>query len=182
MTKVTNTRIHHIKTGGTIGGCVPEYPEIEFLANTFPDMTNLDKFLTQSLKVFAEYTEHTVCHKDSRAITEEDRLAIKNEIEHKYKEGVRKFIITHGTYTMPDTGKFLLKNLSPEISESIQVIITGSMFPWTLLGSDAPLNLGATFGILINTSNPTIALCMHGKLFDPLKVRKDVTNLIFTEE
>ena len=177
----TASKIHHIKTGGTIGGCVPEYPEIEFLANTFPDMINLDKFLTQSLKVFAVYTETVVCHKDSRSITEDDRKQVKAVIEQKYTEGVRKFIVTHGTYTMPETGKYLLAELSPEIQADTQIIITGSMFPWTLLGSDAPLNLGATFGVLLNTENPTIAICMHGKLFDPKAVRKDTERLIFTE-
>ena len=99
--------IHHIKTGGTIGGCIPEYREIEKLAQIFPDMIDLDKYLTQSLRVFANYTEKVVCHKDSREITEEDRAAIVKTIETEFVNGTTKFIVTHGTYTMPETGKYL---------------------------------------------------------------------------
>ncbi len=173
--------VHHLKTGGTIGGCIPEYAEIGLLAEMFPDMINLDKFLTQSLKVHAKYTETNVCHKDSRDVAEEDRAAMVRDIEKQYAAGVRKFILTHGTYTMPETGKYLVDHLSDDIKAGSQILITGSMFPWTVLGSDAPINLGAALGILLNTTEARIAICMHAKLFDPLKVRKDAENLIFEE-
>ena len=173
--------VHHIKTGGTIGGCVPEYREIELLADTFPDMINLDKFLTKSLKVYATYTETTVCHKDSREIEDADRAEIAKVIETQYEGGVKKFILTHGTYTMPETGKYLVENLSEEVKANCQILLTGSMFPWTVLGSDAPINLGAALGILLNNNDARIAICMHAKLFDPLKVTKDAENLIYKD-
>jgi L-asparaginase len=173
--------IHHIKTGGTIGGCVPEYPEIERLTEIFPDFVNIDKFFTKSLKIYAEYSEVTICHKDSREITHDDRRQIKENIEHEYRGGKTKFLVTHGTYTMPETGRFLLEELDPEIQKNIQVIITGSMFPWTILGSDAPINVGAALGVLLNFEQPMISICMHGKLFDPRKVTKDAEKLIFKE-
>lgn len=173
--------IHHIKTGGTIGGCVPEYTEIEHLAGIFPDMVDLDKFLAKSLKIYAEYTESTVCHKDSRAIQDTDRSEILNTIERQHAAGVRRFLVTHGTYTMPETGVYLREHLPAAVQAEVQIIITGSMFPWTVLGSDAPINLGAALGILLNTNDARIAICMHGRLFDPAKVTKDTENLIFTD-
>lgn len=173
--------IHHIKTGGTIGGCVPEYPEIELLAGTFPDMVNLDKFLTKSLKIYADYSETVVCHKDSREITDADRARIIEAIGGQYVLGIRKFLVTHGTYTMPETGQYIINNLPQNIKDTTQIIITGSMFPWAVLGSDAPLNLGAALGLLLNTENPTISICMHARLFDPVKVKKDSSKLLFEE-
>lgn len=173
--------IHHIKTGGTIGGCVPEYLEIEHLAGIFPDMVDLDKFLAQSLKIYAVYEETTVCHKDSRAVSDGDRSEVSRVITREYEKGTKRFLLTHGTYTMPETGQYLLEHLPETICNDIQVIITGSMFPWTVLGSDAPINLGAALGILLNTNEPRIAICMHGRLFDPTKVTKDTENLIFVD-
>lgn len=173
--------IFHIKTGGTIGGCVPEYQEIEHLAGIFPDMIDLDKFLAKSLKIYAEYHEVAICHKDSRAISDADRSEMINVIVREHAKGTKRFLITHGTYTMPETGKYLLEHLPADIRDSIQIIITGSMFPWTVLGSDAPINLGAALGILLNTSESRISICMHGKLFDPTKVTKDTENLIFVD-
>ncbi len=159
--------IHHIKTGGTIGGCIPEYQEIETLANIFPDTVDLDKYLSESLRIFAEYGESVVCHKDSRAVNDADRQMIVDIIVREYGKGVNKFLITHGTYTMPETGKYLLEHLPAPVLLKVQVIVTGSMYPWTVLGSDAPINLGAALGLLLNTNNPAVAICMHGKLFDP---------------
>lgn len=173
--------IHHIKTGGTIGGCVNEYPEITTLGKMFPDMIDLDKYLTASLKMFAQYSEEVACHKDSREITDEDRARIVKMIEARYSEGAKKFLVTHGTFTMPETGKFLLEHLSKKVLDDSQIIITGSMFPWILMGSDAQLNLGAALGLLINSDESRVAICMHAKLFDPLHVKKDAENLIFEE-
>ncbi len=174
--------IHHIKTGGTIGGCVPEFREIELLANIFPDMVNLDKYLLESLKVHAKYEETVICHKDSRAITEDDRIAVSKTIENEFAKGTKKFLITHGTYTMPDTGIYLSEHLSEKVRNEAMVLITGSMFPWTVLGSDAPLNLGAALGVLLNFDKPQISICMHARLFDPYKVTKDASNLIFVDK
>ena len=55
------------------------------------------------------------------------------------------------------------------------------MYPWTVLGSDAPINLGAALGVLLNTNEPHLKICMHAKFFDPYKVKKDVGNLIFED-
>ena len=46
--------------------------------------------------------------KDSRTITDEDRSAMINVIQ---ESTATKFIITHGTYTMPDTARYLKTHL-----------------------------------------------------------------------
>lgn len=174
-------KIHHIKTGGTIEGVVPEYKEIQEMSGIFGDTVNFGKYLEKSLKMLAEYSETGVCYKDSREINQEDRAAVAAAIEQKYKDGISKFLITHGTYTMPEMGTYLEEHLKDVTKQNVQVIITGSFYPWSLIGSDAPINIGVAIGILLNTHEPQIKLCMHGKLFDPRKVKKDVDNLIFEE-
>jgi len=97
--------------------------------------------------------------KDSRDITKQDIKNICSTVENsRYK----KIIITHGTYTMPNTAKFLEKNLK---NKDKVIIITGSMIPLEGFSpSDAPFNLG--FSIAISQDLPNgIYICMNGRTF-----------------
>lgn len=168
-----------IKTGGTIDGCVPEYLEIEQIAGLFNDSVDYKKHITQSFKAAVEYSEFEVCRKDSRQITASDRNIMAQVIEREFQQGTSRFLITHGTFTMGDTGSFLMDNLSAEIKEKALVVLTGAMYPWNVFGSDAPMNLGAAISQLISENVTGVWICMHGKLFDPKKVTKDVDRLVF---
>lgn len=168
-----------IKTGGTIDGCVPEYVEIEQIANLFNDSVNFNKHVTQSFKAAVGFSEFEVCKKDSRQITHSDRNIITQVIEREFEQGTKMFLITHGTFTMSETGEFLLDNLPAEVKENCSVILTGAMYPWNVFGSDAPMNLGASISQLISDHARGVWICMHGKLFDPRKVSKDAEKRIF---
>ena len=174
--------IFHIRTGGTIGGCVPEYKEIEQLTGVFTDFVNFKKYIEDSYKVFADYQELELCHKDSREINNADREQMLQIISRQFSQGVTKFMITHGTYTMPDTAKYLEEHLESTVLENCRIVLTGSMFPWTILGSDAPMNLGSALSSLINREQSGVFLNMHGKDFFAKNVQKDINNLIFVEE
>ena len=171
--------ITHILTGGTINGCAPEYPLVGRLAEIF----NIDKFLTKSLQAFAEFSTFEICKKDSREITAKDRENIATIIQKDFKNnGVKHFLITHGTYTMPETGIYLLEHLTEEVLSQCSVVITGSMYPLNFIGSDALLNIGASLSSLLNAPSPLgVKICIHGKNWDPRKIRKDAENLIFQE-
>lgn len=179
---MSNNIIFHIRTGGTISGCVPEYQEIEKLTGVFTDFVNFEKYIKDSYKVYGTYQEVELCRKDSREIDSSDREQMLQIIHRQHKEGVTKFLITHGTYTMPDTGKFIQDNLDKEVLDNVRIVLTGSMYPWTILGSDAPMNLGSALSSLINGNSKGVFLNMHGKDFAPEKVTKDEENLIFVEE
>ena len=168
-----------IKTGGTIDGCVPEYLEIEQIASIFSDSVDFKKHVTQSFNAPVQFSEFEVCKKDSRQITDSDRNIIVQVIEREFNQGTKKFLVTHGTFTMADTGKFLLEHLSAEIKENSSIILTGAMYPWIIFGSDAPMNLGASISQLISENARGVWICMHGKLFDPKKAIKDVDKLVF---
>lgn len=53
------------------------------------------------------------------------------------------------------------------------------MYPRNVFGSDAPMNLGASISLLISGYAKGVWICMHGKLFNPLKTSKDVEKRIF---
>jgi L-asparaginase/Glu-tRNA(Gln) amidotransferase subunit D len=173
-------KILHLQTWGTITGNVPEYQEIEKLAHIFMDYVDIWKYIVYSLQAPCDYSTKKICDKDSREILDVDRQRMVAEIEKAYWEWIRHFLITHGTYTMPDTGKYLDENLPIGIKNSISVIITWAMYPWSILWSDAPMNLGASVWGLLNAEKPLwITICMHGKNWDIYKVEKDVENLVF---
>lgn len=175
-------KILHLVMGGTISGKETDYPQIEELSHFFSDGIDIGMYLTKSMKMMAEYSMREVADKDSRSITKDDRKIMVQEIERAYKEGIHDFLITHGTFTMPETGMFLLENLSGDTLKNISIVITAAMYPMNLIGGDGLLNLGASVAVLINTDEPLgVIINMHGKNWDPQKIEKDAENLIFKE-
>jgi len=65
----------------------------------------------------AEYEEFVVCNKDSREIKESDRAILSQVIERAYSEGITMFLITHGTFTMAGTGRYLIRELPRDIQK-----------------------------------------------------------------
>lgn len=174
--------IQHILTGGTISGCVPEYPEVERLLSRFNDAFNIDKYVIDSWSGYCVFSSVEVCQKDSREVTVEDRKKILDVVNESFNNGISNFLITHGTYTMPETGIYILENLSEEILANVNIVITGSMYPLNFIGSDALLNLGASLSSLINAETFWgVKICMHGKNWDPRSIVKDSEKLIFKE-
>jgi L-asparaginase len=159
--------IHFIITGGTIDSewkgatdsvvvreksILPEYFE----------------HLSKNLKFYDEFIFSEICMKDSRAINDQDREKVLKAIEESEAD---KIIVTHGTYTLPDTARFIKANLKRQ--DQI-IIITGSMVP--LHGfdySDAPFNLGYTFAQM-QILEPGIYVCMNARVFTPEEVAKNI--------
>lgn len=99
--------------------------------------------LKRNLKFFEEIIFTEICMKDSRQITQEDRKKMLEVIE---KSETPKIIITHGTYTMPDTAKYLQEHLK---RTDATVVLVGAMTPVKGFDfSDAPFNLGYAFAQL----------------------------------
>jgi L-asparaginase len=169
-----------IETGGTISGCVPEYEEIPKMSAIYSQEIDLPHYISEIL----QYTTHSnitlkvVANKDSREINEQDRNSIVNAIK-KYPN-IDKILITHGTYTMPETGTYILENLTAEEVAKKSIMITGSMYPWIIAKSDAPANIGASLQAL-SSNIKGVHICMHQRLFDPRKVKKDAENLLFKD-
>ncbi len=142
-------KITFIQTGGTID---KDYPK-----NTggyaFEFGEPATKRILEKLDPSFDYEIVTLCQKDSQEITKEDRQNIVDYI--KNSKGV-KFIITHGTDTIIDTGKFLAEMISEKL-----IILTGAMRPERFYNSDAAINIGTAIGAA-NLLQYGVYIVMHG--------------------
>ena len=153
--------IHFIMTGGTIDSY---YEGIKDTA--VPNEKSVIPRFVKNLKLYdsVEFTE--ICMKDSRDIIKADLKRILNTIE---KNPHKKIIITHGTYTMPDTARFLKANLK---RKNQAIIITGSMIPLSGFSpSDGPFAIGYALAKIQDIKNG-IYICMNGCVFSSEEVMK----------
>ncbi|MBI4023049.1 asparaginase [Candidatus Berkelbacteria bacterium] len=153
--------IHVVITGGTIdsyyNGTKDTVMPLEHSA--------LPAFL-QSMKLYEQLEFTEVCMKDSREMTQSDLDNIVKTIEDSPHT---KILVTHGTYTMPDTAKYLDSNLK---RKDQTIVFTGSLIPLTGFSpSDASFNLGFSLA-KIQELGPGISVCMNGRIFTPQEVAK----------
>lgn len=161
---MANETIHMIMTGGTIdsyyeGAKDTVIPlEHSVLPAYFRGMCFSDEEI-----VFTE-----ICMKDSRNLTREDLEKLLQTIEDSEH---RKLIVTHGTYTMPDTARYLKARIR---RDDQTIVLTGSMTPLQgFTPSDAPFNLGYAMSE-IRRLDLGIYVAMHGNTFTSDEVAKDM--------
>lgn len=158
MVKDLFSPIHIIVTGGTIDSYYDGRKD-----TAVPYKHSIIPGYLKSLNIEHKLKFTEVCMKDSRELGASDLKKIRSVIE---KSPFKNFIITHGTYTMPDTARFLKASNS---KKDAVVILTGAMIPMGMGNSDAPFNLGYTIAI-IDSLKSGIYVCVNGKLFGPDKV------------
>ncbi len=156
--------IHIIITGGTIDS---HYDGTKDTA--VPNKESILPEYMKMLRLYSKVSFTNVCMKDSRAITNSDRSKILNTV---IKSTFKNILVTHGTYTMPDTARYLAKKFEGASKNDKVIIFTGSMIP--LVGfspSDAGFNLGFAFG-KFDSLNPGVYVAMNGEIFTPDEVVK----------
>jgi L-asparaginase len=147
-------------TGGTIDGCDLG---VKIKKSVVPE-------LLKKIKTDSEFNFEVLMLKDSREITEKDREMILQKCLSCKED---KIIITHGTMTMTETGKFLLNK---KIDKTI--ILTGAMIPAGQEGSDALERLN--FAVqAVETKPSSVYVAMSGQVFDADNVRKNLETGIF---
>ena len=159
--KIANTEI--IVTGGTIDS----YYEIT-KDTVVPNEESVVPRYLNDLNLHETVKTTVVAMKDSRDLTKTDRNKVVKAIE---SSKARNLIVTHGTYTMPDTARYLSHHLK---NKSKVIILTGSMKP--LKGfdlTDASFNLGFAMGVTPHLE-PGIYVCMNGRVFAPEEVVKSM--------
>jgi L-asparaginase len=120
----------------------------------------------ESLKLYASFRFVEIAMKDSRELTDADREKLLQTIE---SGGERKVIVTHGTYTMPDTARYVLHNLK---RRNLRVVLTGSLSPMSSFAlSDGTFNLGFAFAAA-HALPPDVYVCMNGRIFSANEVVK----------
>lgn len=153
--------IQFIITGGTIDSYYEATKD-----TAVPNEKSVIPQFVKSLRLYSKLEFSIVCLKDSRDIVTADLRKILNIIE---KSHYQKIIITHGTYTMPDTARFLKGNIKRK--DQI-IIITGSMIPLSGFSpSDGPFSIGYALA-KSQDLKPGIYICMNGKVFLPEEVMK----------
>ncbi len=158
------TTIHFVITGGTIDSFYDGTKD-----TAVPSEHSIIPRFIKSLKLYSESEFTEVCMKDSRSLNQQD---LKNVLKAAESSPHKKIIITHGTYTMPDTAKYLKANLK---RKDQTIIFTGSMIP--ILGfspSDGPFSIGFSIA-KVQDLGPGIYVCMNGRVFSPDEIVKQLS-------
>ena len=146
-------------TGGTIEGL--DYIDDKGIKDS---NVSIEGFL-KSANVDFDFTIESVFKKDSRAITDDDKKLLVNKIK---ATNAVKILITHGTFTMEDTAKYIGKlNLNKTI------VLVGSFALGSSADTDAPFNLGYAISSL-QLLKPDVYIAMNGQIFNWNNVSKNL--------
>lgn len=119
--------------------------------------------ILEELGVAFRFNVIPILRKDSLHITAEDRDLLRATIA---AQTGRYVLVTHGTDTMVDTAKVL-----STIADKT-IVLTGALNPARFRGSDAEFNIGTAVGA-VQSLPPGVYIAMNGRIWDPLKVRKN---------
>ncbi len=156
------------ETGGTINGILaPDAPP--------PQSSRVIAWLNaQAIEAGLRLDRHVVCMKDSRAVQDSDRDNLVSAVEQCRADAV---IIPHGTFTMPETGRYLASRLSAN-ALSRPIILLGSLVPLGDPDSDAESVLRFVLKALPDCS-PGVQITMGERFWDPADVVKDAESGVF---
>ncbi|MCE5231686.1 MAG: asparaginase domain-containing protein [Mizugakiibacter sp.] len=105
----------------------------------------------------------SILRKDSLDMAEDDRQLIRRTIE---AQPHRHVLVTHGTDTMVDTAR-ALTGIAGKV-----IVLTGALNPARFQGSDAVFNIGCAVGA-VQTLPDGVYIAMNGRVWDPMRVRKN---------
>ena len=120
--------------------------------------------ILEELGVAFRFSVIPILRKDSLHITDDDRELIRATVA---AQPARHVLITHGTDSMVDTARALAS--IPDRT----IVLTGALNPARFRGSDAEFNIGTAVGA-VQSKPPGVYVAMNGRIWDPLKVRKNV--------
>lgn len=156
-----NNRLHFILTGGTIDSY---YDGTRDTAVT-NKRSVVPKFI-KILKLYEKCDFTEACMKDSRELNKSDRKKILQAVVNSK---AKRIIITHGTYTLPDTARYLQSKLKD--CDKV-IIFVCSMIP---LEGFTPTDAGFNLGYAVAKSQELtqgVYVCMNGRIFIPDEVFK----------
>lgn len=149
--------IHFVTTGGTID-------KVYFDASSEFEVGEsvVEHILREGLVDF-DVEVASLMRKDSLELTDADRLVIRDYIAGHAGE---RFIVTHGTDTMVETGLALA-----DIADKV-IVLTGSLTPARFKATDAVFNVGLAVGAVQSLPHG-VYIAMSGQIFKPQAVRKN---------
>lgn len=120
--------------------------------------------ILEELGVQFRFNVIPIIRKDSLYISDADRELIRATIA---AQSARHVLITHGTDSMVATAQ-VLKGI-----EDKTIVLTGALNPARFRGSDAEFNIGCAVGA-VQSLPAGVYIAMNGRIWDPMKVRKNV--------
>lgn len=149
--------IRFITTGGTIDKIY-----FDDLSQFEVGDSQIKHILTEGLVQF-DYDVVSLFQKDSLDMTDDDRQVLRDYIAND--DGSR-YVVTHGTDTMPQTAEALLG------LDTKTIVLTGALTPARFRTTDAVFNVGMAVAA-VQTSAPGVYIAMSGQVFTAGKVRKN---------
>jgi len=157
--------IRFITTGGTIDKIY-----FDALSQFEVGDSQIKHILTEGLVEF-EYDIVPMLQKDSLELTEDDRNQLREFIA---QDDAVRYVITHGTDTMPQTADELADLPGKTI------ILTGALTPARFRTTDAVFNVGMA-AAAAQVCQPGVYIAMSGQVFPAGKVRKNRAENRFEE-
>lgn len=164
-------KLHFVMTGGTIDSY---YDPVKGTA--IPTEHSYIPTFVRLLQLYEDSEFSEVFMKDSRDITDEDRQKVLDAVENSSAE---RIIITHGSYTVVETARFIENNLR---NKNKTIIFVCSLIP--IMGftpTDAGFNLGYAVAQSQELSQG-VYVCMNGRVFNPEEVKKVLETGRFASE
>ena len=165
-----------IACGGTIGG---EWsPKHDTVIPSRHGNQRLFEYLYDSVHLHRKITTVDLFNKDSRAITDTDRDKIFRKILLLRRQGIRYFLITHGTFTMQQSALYISKRLNEKGITDLYITFVGAMIPNSgFAPSDAQFNIGFSMAKLTSLTSKEQAgvwISMNGLFGRHECIRKNV--------
>jgi len=135
----------------------------------FDDLSQFEVGESQVQHILAEglvdfdFEVVALMHKDSLEVTDEDRRTLHEYIE---KDDARRYVITHGTDTMPKTAEALMD------LDGRTIVLTGALTPARFRQTDAVFNVGMAVAVA-QVAAPGVYIAMSGQVFEAGAVRKN---------
>jgi L-asparaginase len=156
-------KVNVVTTGGTIEKVYSEQ------TSTVENLDNqIDRYLVRLRHPDCDVRVVPLMNKDSLEMTDADRTRILELIAPMLSEP-SAVVITHGTDTMVQTGRYL-KEALPELK--VPIVLTGAMTPLGFEGSDGLQNLTESL-FAVRILDPGIYVVMHNQAYPIDRVRKD---------
>ena len=149
--------IRFITTGGTIDKIY-----FDALSQFEVGESQMEHILREGLVQF-DYDIVPLMKKDSLEIQDADRKVLRDYIA---ADDATRFVVTHGTDTMPETAE-ALSGL-----EGKTIVLTGALTPARFRTTDAMFNVGMAVAA-VQTAQPGVYIAMSGQVFEAGAVRKN---------
>lgn len=149
--------IKFITTGGTIDKIY-----FDDLSQFEVGESQVQHILAEGLAAF-DFEVVPLMHKDSLEISDDDRRKLHDFIE---QDDADRYVITHGTDTMPQTAE-VLRDLKGKI-----IVLTGALTPARFRTTDAVFNIGMAVAT-VQVAQPGVYIAMSGQVFEAGAVRKN---------